>query len=377
MDKGIKVFAALDVHKDTITMAAAEADSRAPARQIGRMAHDVNKLLKALGKVGAPGEVHVVYEAGPTGYGLQRALMAKGYVCEVIAPSLIPKRAGDRIKTDRRDSVRLAELSRAGELRSVWVPDPRDEAIRDLSRAREAAIHDRTQARLRLRGFLLRHGLRYPGKTAWTKSFHLWLTTLNFGPDGSHTAFTEYQMAVQWADQRIERLTRAVSESITGWRFEPVVQALMALRGVDVITAIGLTAEIGDLNRFDHPRKLMGYLGLVPSEQSSGDKVQRGSITKTGNGHARRLLIEAAWHYRHAPRIGQRAHARQQGLAEPLQAHAWKAQLRLSRRFAALDARGVQRNKVCVAVARELAGFIWAIGLQAMQPDTALATNRQ
>ena len=367
MDKGIKFFVALDVHKDSITMAAADAgSSRAPARQIGRVAHDVNKLLKALAKVGAPGEVHVVYEAGPTGYGLQRALAAKGYACEVIAPSLIPKRPGDRIKTDRRDSLNLAHLSRNGDLRAVWVPDPRDEAIRDVSRAREDAVNERTQARLRLRGFLLRHGVRYPGKTAWTKSFHNWLTTLNFGPDGSHTAFTEYQLAVQWADQRVDRLTRALGESIAGWRFEPAVQALMALRGVDVVTAIGLLAEIGDLSRFDHPRKLMGYLGLVPAEQSSGDTVQRGSITKTGNGHARRLLIEAAWHYRHTARIGQRAHARQQGVAEPLQAHAWNAQLRLIRRFTALQARGVQRNKICVAVARELAGFVWSIGRQAM-----------
>ena len=366
MEEGIKFFVALDVHKDSITMAVAQAGSRTPARQAGRMPHDVNKVLKALAKMGAPGEGHVVYEAGPTGYGLQRALVAKGYTCEVIAPSLIPKRAGDRVKTDRRDSVRLAELSRSGELRSVRVPEPRDEAIRDLSRAREDAVNERAQVRLRLRGFLLRHDVRYPGKTAWTKSFHRWLTTLNFVTDGSHTAFTEYQMAVQWADQRVERLTRALSESITGWRFEPVLKALMALRGVDVVTAIGLTAEIGDLNRFDHPRKLMSYLGLVPSEQSSGDKVRRGSITKTGNGHARRLLIEAAWHYRFAPRIGTRAHARQQGVAEPLQAHAWKAQLRLSRRFAALNARGLHPNKVCVAVARELAGFIWSIGRQAM-----------
>src|SRR5690606_38177943 len=246
------------------------------------------------------------------------------------------------------------------------VPDPRDEAIRDLSRAREDAVNARAQARNQLRGFLLRHGVRYPGKTAWTKSFHNWLTTLNFGPDGSHTVFTEYQMAVQWADQRLQRVTQALRDSIGGWRLAPAVQALMALRGVDVVTAIGLVAEIGDLNRFEHPRQLMGYLGLVPSEHSSGDTVRRGSITKTGNGHARRLLIEAAWHYRFAPRIGKRAHIRQREVAEPLQAHAWKAQLRLSRRFAALDARGVHRNKVCVAVARELAGFVWSIGRQAM-----------
>ena len=371
MDKGIKFFVGLDVHMDSIVMGVGEAASRAPARLVGRMAHDVPKVTKALAKLGAPSEVHVVYEAGPTGYGLQRALVAKGYRCEVIAPSLIPRRAGDRIKTDGRDCLRLAESSRSGELRAVWVPDPRDEGVRDLSRAREDAVNARTQARLQLRAFLLRQGARYPGKTAWTQSFHRWLATLNFGPDGAHTAFTEYQLAVQWADQRLERLTQALAGSIAGWRFEPVVQALLALRGVDVVTAIGLVAEIGDLSRFEHPRKLMGYLGLVPSEHSSGEQVRRGSITKTGNGHARRLLIEAAWNYRFKPRIGPRAHQRQQGLAEPIQASAWKAQVRLSQRFAALDARGVHRNKVCVAVARELAGFVWAIGRQAMNPPPA------
>jgi transposase len=371
MEEGIKFFVGLDVHKDSIVMAVAEAGSRNPGRLVGRMAHDVPKVVKALAKLGAPAEVHVVYEAGPTGYGLQRALASKGYRCEVIAPSLIPKRAGDRVKTDGRDSLGLAHSSRAGELRAVWVPDPKDEAIRDLSRAREDAVNARTQARLHLRAFLLRRGMRYPGKTAWTRSFYGWLAMLNFGQDGAHTAFTEYQLAVQWADQRVERLSRALADSIAGWRFEPVVQALLALRGVDVLTAVGLVAEIGDLSRFEHPRKLMGYLGLVPSEHSSGEQLRRGSITKTGNGHARRLLIEAAWNYRFKPRIGQRAHERQQGLAEPIQASAWKAQLRLSQRFAALDARGVHRNKVCVAVARELAGFVWAIGQQAMNPAPA------
>ncbi len=371
MEEGIKFFVGLDVHKDSIVMAVAEAGSRSPGRLVGRMPHDVPKVVKALAKLGAPAEVHVVYEAGPTGYGLQRALASKGYRCEVIAPSLIPKRAGDRIKTDGRDSLGLAQSSRAGALRAVWVPDPRDEGIRDLSRAREDAVNARTQARLQLRAFLLRQGVRYPGKTAWTQSFYRWLAMLNFGQDGAHTAFTEYQLAVQWADQRVERLTRALADSIAGWRFEPVVQALLALRGVDVVTAIGLVAEIGDLSRFEHPRKLMGYLGLVPSEHSSGEQLRRGSITKTGNGHARRLLIEAAWNYRFKPRIGRRAHERQQGLAEPIQASAWKAQLRLSRRFAALEARGVHRNKVCVAVARELAGFVWAIGQQATNPAPA------
>ena len=366
MEHDIRIFVGLDVHKDTIAMAVAEA-GRQPARLIGTLAHDLKRLLKALAKLGAPEQVHVVYEAGPTGYGLQRALAAKGYVCEVIAPSQIPRRAGDRIKTDRRDSLRLAQCSRAGELRAIWVPDPEDEAIRDLTRAREDAVNSRTQARHQLKGFLLRHGVRFEGRTSWTRTYYRWLGTLNFGLSGAQTAFTEYWQAVQWADERVERLSRASAASIAGWRFEPVVAALQALRGIDVVSAIALVAEIGDLGRFAHPRKLMGYLGLVPSERSSGERVARGSITKTGNAHARRLLTEAAWNYRFKARIGYRAQQRQEGLPQEIRDTAWKAQLRLTARFARLNARGVQVNKICVAVARELAGFIWAIGTQAQR----------
>jgi len=360
MDEGIKVFVGLDVHKDSIAMAAAEA-GRAPGRQIGTIAHDVNKLIKALAKLGEPGAMHVVYEAGPTGYGLQRLLAARGSRCEVVAPSLIPRRAGERIKTDRRDALRLAELSRAGQLRAVWIPDTTDEAIRDLQRAREDAVNARTQARHQLKGFLLRHDIRFPGRSSWTKTFYRWLGTLNFGATSSQTAFTEYVQAVQACDERVARLSAALCASIQGWRFEPVVLALQALRGIDVLSAIGLVAEIGDIQRFDHPRKLMAYLGLVPSEQSSGERVRKGSITKTGNAHARRLLTEAAWNYRFKPRIGYQAQRRQEALSQTVRDIAWKAQLRLSQRFSKLLARGVQVNKVCVAVARELSGFIWDI----------------
>ena len=360
MDQRIKVFVGLDVHKDSIAIAAA-ATGREAGRVVGRVIHDVPALLKVLAGLGGPAGLHVVYEAGPTGYGLQRALAARGYRCEVIAPSLIPKRAGDRIKTDRRDCVRLAELSRAGELRAVWIPDAGDEAIRDLARAREDAINARTQARHQLKAFLLRHQIRYGGKTAWTQAFYPWLAGLNFGAANSQTAFTEYHLAVQAADQRVQRLTQALQASVAGGRFEPVVAALQALRGIDVVSAMGLVAETGDIARFDHPRKLMAYLGLVPSESSSGDRLRKGSITKTGNAHARRLLTEAAWNYRFAPRIGRGAQRRQEGLAETIRALAWKAQLRLTRRFSSLNARGVHHNKVCVAVARELAGFVWAI----------------
>ena len=242
MEESTKVHVGLDVHKDSITIGAAE-PGRAPARVIGKTAHDVNKLLKVLVKLGRPEQLHIVYEAGPTGYGLQRALQARGYLCEVIAPSQMPRRPGDRVKTDGRDCVQLAECSRAGQLRAVWVPDPADEAIRDLSRAREDAVNSRTKARQQLKGFLLRHGVRYTGKTSWTKAFYRWLATLSFGAGASQTAFTEYWLAVQAADDRVQRLTQALQPSIAGWRFEPVVAALQALRGIDVISAIGLAPD--------------------------------------------------------------------------------------------------------------------------------------
>ncbi len=370
MDERSKIHVGLDVHKDSISVAAAE-PGRAPARLIGKVAHDVNKLLKVLTKIGSAEQLHVVYEAGPTGFGLQRALASRGYVCEIIAPSQMPKRPGNRVKTDGRDSIQLAECSRAGQLSAIWIPDPEDEAIRDLSRAREDAVNNRTQARHQLKGFLLRHDVRYTGKTSWCGAFYRWLATLNFGAGAAQTAFTEYWQAVRSAEDRVDRLTKALVGSIAGWRFEPVVSALQSLRGVAAITSIGLVAEIGDLARFDHPRKLMGYLGLVLSEHSSGQHTSRGSITKTGNAHARRLLTEAAWNYRFKPRIGKEAQIRQQELSEAVRTTAWKAQLRLTERFAALNARGVQINKACIAVARELAGFIWAIGTQAQHEKSA------
>jgi len=295
-------------------------------------------------------------------------LAARGYDCRIIAPSLIPRRAGERVKNDRRDCLRLAELARAGELKAIWLPEPQDEAIRNLARAREDAVNVRTQARHQLKAFLLRAGVAYRGKTSWTKAHARWLATLSFAQAGDQIAFTEYCAAVTSADERVARLTTALSQAVAGWRFEPVVRALQALRGIDTVAAIGLVAEIGDIGRFAHPRQLMGYLGLVPSEASSGERVRRGSITKAGNGHARRLLTEAAWNYRFKPRVGYRAQSRQEALSEAIRAHAWKAQLRLTARFATLRAGGLQINKICVAVARELAGFVWALARDAAEP---------
>lgn len=366
MEERIKFFVGLDVHAETIEVGVAEA-GREPGRCVGSIKHDVPKLLKLLARYGDSRDVHVVYEAGPTGYGLQRALAKRGYRCEVIAPSLIPKRAGDRVKTDRRDCKRLAELSRAGELCRVWVPDPADEAIRDLARAREDAVNARKQARQQLKAFLLRHELRYRQRTSWTKTFYRWLSSLSFQSSGAQTAFTEYWQAVGSADERVARLTDALVRSIAGWRFEPVVKALLVLRGIDWISAISLVAEIGDMQRFSHPRQLMAYLGLVPSEHSSGERVVRGGITKAGNGHGRRLLTEAAWNYRFRARIGYAAQRRAEDLPQLLRDIGWKAQLRLTGRFARLRARGLHQNKVCVAIARELAGFVWAIARKQLE----------
>lgn len=364
MDERIKFFVGLDAHKDSISMAACEA-GREPARFVGTIGPDVRGLFKLLAKAGDPAQVSVVYEAGPTGYGLYRELLQRGYCCEIIAPTLIPRRPGSRVKNDRRDCLRLAELSRAGELKAIWVPDEAHEALRNLWRAREDAVGMRLKARQQLKALLLRKARRYPGKTSWTKSHERWIAEQRFEHAGDRIALAEYQLAVQAAEQRVQRLTAALIEATQGWRFEPVVAALRALRGIDTVAAIGLVAEIGDIARFGTARQLMGYLGLVPSEHSSGDSIQRGSITKTGNSHARRLLTEAAWNYRFPARMSHSLGQRSKELPETIRHHAWKAQLRLCSRFARLSSRGVQHNKVCIAVARELAGFVWAIAHQA------------
>lgn len=374
MDEISKIHVGLDVHKDSVSIGVAQ-PGREPGKLLTKIAHHLPKLLKQLDKLGTPAQLHIVYEAGPTGFGLARSLLARGYDCEVIAPSKTPRRPGERVKTDNRDCIMLAEYSRSGALHAVWIPDAADEAIRDLSRAREDAIDARHRARLQLKSFLLRHDVRYTGKTSWCHAHCLWLAEQTFDADASQTAFTEYCLTVQAADQRVERLTQALEGAVTQWRFADVVAALQALRGVAMVTAIGLVAEIGDFSRFDHPRKLMGYLGLVPCEHSSGERTSRGSITKTGNAHARRLLTEAAWQYRHPARISRAAQLRQEGLSEQVRATAWKAQLRLSRRFAALNKRGLQINKACIAVARELAGFVWAIGQRAMVEAATKTTH--
>jgi transposase len=282
----------------------------------------------------------------------------------VVAPSNTPRRVRDRIKTDRRDSLKLAGLARAGELTPIYVPDVKDEAMRDLVRTREDAVAMQRQARHRLAALLLRNDLRYAGKTAWTAAHRRWIAELKLPQPAQRIAFEEYVQTVEEATQRVLRLTQCIEQELVHWRWRSVVAALQACRGIQLIHAARIVAELGDLARFDHPRQLMGYLGLIPSEDSSGEHRHQGAITKAGNCSARRALVEAAWAYRYSAKVSPIIARRQTELPKAAIDIAWKAQLRLCARFRQLSARGVNRNKIVVAIARELAGFVWAIARQ-------------
>jgi transposase len=360
VSKVITAFVGLDVHKDSTAIGVAEAGREEP-RFVGTVGPHLSQLLKYLKKLGKPENVLVVYEAGPCGYVLARQLWAEGYPCEVIAPNKMPRSQGDRIKTDRRDALTLALLSRSGNLVSVHVPDECDEAIRDLSRAREDAVQARLKARQQLKGLLLRHGHRYTGKSSWNDAHERYLASLTFPDPAQHIAFTEYRQAVREWDERITRLTDAMRARAENWRFKPVVHALMTLRGIDFISAMTLVAEIGDFRRFAQATDLMGFLGLVPTAHNSGDTRRQGSITKSGNGHARRILVESAWNYRFSARISAALQVRQEGQPKVVRDIAWKAQLRLTKRYRRLSSRNLNPNKICVAIARELSGFVWDI----------------
>jgi transposase len=328
---------------------------------VGTTGPRLTELTKALAHLGQPAQLHLAYEAGPCGYTLAREMNAR---CEVIAVAKTPRKPGERIKTDRRDALMLARYLRAGELTPVTIPDARDEALRDLSRAREDAVRARLKARQQLKALLLRHGQRYEGKTSWTAAHERYLGEVSFEHPAQNIAYAEYRAAVRDANDRVERLEAALRDQVEDWRFAPVVRALMTLKGIDFVAAVTLVAELGDLARFAHPTELMSYLGLVPSEYSTGESRRQGKITKAGNGHVRRVLIESAWSYRYSPRMSRERVVRCEGQPKAIRELAWKAQLRLCNRYRKLTARGVHQNKVCVAIARELAAFVWDIARQ-------------
>jgi transposase len=362
-------YVGLDVHKQGIVVAVAEDGLRGEVREYGRIANTpaaLDRLARKLSREGV--KLRFCYEAGPCGYGIQRHLSARGHECVVVAPSLIPKRAGDRVKTDRRDAASLARLHRAGELTAVWVPDAGHEAMRDLVRARLDAVHALRRARQQLSGFLLRQGCHY-GRPAWTKLHRRWLAGLKFEHAVHHIVLEDYIAAVEAAQARRDRLTAQIEAMLADWTLAPVVAALQTMRGMALVNAATLIAELGDLSRFTNPRQLMAYLGLVPSEHSSGASVKRGGLTKAGNSAARRLLIEAAWGYRFPARVSRELLLRQEEQPKPIREIAWKAQLRLCARYRKLARTGKPANVVTAAIARELAGFIWAIARRV--PPTA------
>src|ERR1700726_3078092 len=357
-------YVGLDVHKESIVVAVASGGLRGEVREYGRIANTAAALDRLLRKLGVDGmALRFCYEAGPCGYGIQRRLSAQGHECVVVAPSLIPKRAGDRVKTDRRDAASLAKLHRAGELTAVWVPDARHEAMRDLVRARLDAVHSLRRARQQLSGFLLRQGCHY-GRPAWTKLHRRWLAGLIFEQAIHHIVLEDYIAAVEAAEARRDRLTAQIETMLPDWTLAPVVAALQTMRGIAMVNAATLIAELGDLSRFADPRQLMAYLGLTPSEYSSGSSVRRGGITKAGNGAARRLLIEAAWSYRFPARLSRELLLGQESQPKPIRDIAWKGQVRLCARYRRLARTGKPANVVTTAIARALTGFVWAIARQ-------------
>lgn len=355
-------YVGLDVHKNSITIAIADEGRDKEIRTYGSIENKTASIDKFVRKLVSDGSIlRFVYEAGPCGYTLYHHLTQKGYECMVAAPSLIPQKSGCRIKNDGRDAVNLARLHRAGELTGVYVPNPEDEAIRDLTRAREDAKAAAKKAKQQLSAFLLRNGHVYTGRSNWLKAHFNWISDIKMAHPSQQFTLQEYVDAVHASNDRVDRHTAQIQKLVEQWRMAPVVKALQAMRGVSLLVAATTVAELGDLNRFDHPSKLMAHLGLIPSEHSSGDSVKRGSITKTGNGHVRRVLVEAAQAYRLPARVSRILLKRQEGLDPEVIKIAWKAQVRLCDRYRRLAGKGKPKNVVTIAIARELAAFIWAI----------------
>jgi transposase len=361
---GYAAFVGLDVHKDTIAVAVA-LPGRARPEYRGEIAHEPKVVRKWMDRMNSEFDGVMLlfcYEAGPCGYGLYRQLTEAGHDCQVVAPSLIPKKPGERIKTDRRDALKLARLLRAGDLTAVWVPDTEQEAMRDLTRARDDMKSQERKARQQLNAFLLRRGHHWPsGKKRWTKTHFNWLESIPFEQPWLQIVLQEYIDAVKAATQRVDDLTDQLMQALPGWSLAPVVDSLVALRGIDKLAATVLLAELGDISRFDSPKQLMAYLGLVPSEHSTGSRRRQGAITLTGNGHARRMLVECAWSYRFPARQTMHLKRKAKDASEMAKAIAWRAQKRLCGRYRQLSHAGKNIKLVCVAIARELVGFLWDI----------------
>jgi transposase len=357
-------FVAFDVAKTKHAVALAESGRAGEIRFVGEIENAPATIARTIKKLAARhGRLHVCYEAGPTGYGLYRQIRELGHDCMVVAPSLIPQRPGERVKTNRRDAVTLARLHRAGELTGVWVPDAKHEAIRDLVRAREAAGDDLRRKRQQLLSFLLRHGRLYTaGRDHWTQAHRRWLARQSFEHPAQQIVFQEGVDAIDDAAGRLRRVDEQLASAVPSWSMAPVVEAYQAMRGASFLVAVTFAAEIGDVRRFDTPRQLMAFLGLVPGERSTGDTVRRTGLTLAGNRRARRVLIEAAWTYRFPARVSDALRTRLDGLPKAVREIAWKAQIRLCARYRRLSAAGKKPPVVVAAIAREVAAFLWAIG---------------
>jgi transposase len=361
-----EAFVGIDVAKLRNAIAIADSGREGEVRFLGEVDASDQSMRRVIQRLADRFDrVHFCYEAGPTGYGLYRLIRSMGHECMVVAPSLIPRKPGDRVKTNRRDALALARLLRAGELTAVWVPDKGHEAMRDLVRARAAAVETLRVHRQHVSAFMLKHGRVYPRKKGWTMRYLRWLQEQPFDHPAHQIALQEMVEAVRVSKERVERLERVIEEFVPAWSLGPVVRALQTLRGVELIVAVTFATEVGDVQRFENPRQLMGYLGLVPGERSTGETVRRGGITKAGNGRVRHMLVESAWTYRHPPRVGAKKLYRLEQAPPKVREIAWKAQTRLTTRYRMLSGRGKKTTVVCTAIARELAGFMWAVAREA------------
>lgn len=368
----VKAYIGLDVHKEKIVIGVAQGEG--PAFIHGKCSSDIRVFMKALRKLlkkyeWGKAEVRLCYEAGPCGFPLARHLLRMGYAVEVIAPSLIPTKSGDRVKTDKRDARKLARLYRAGELTAIHIPDEDDEVIRDLCRARTDAVDDRTRTKQRLGAFLLRNGHHYTGRSNWTEAHHRYLRELVLVDPIQKLILEEYVQALDATIERVESIEDHMRIRLEDWNRRGFVEALQGLKGFQLVASMVVAGELGDLTRFSHPRKLMDFLGLVSSEHSTGERRRQGAITKCGNSHVRWMLVEVVHAYRLPPKISKQLSKRQEGLNGAIKTVSWKAQKRLYKRYVRLKVRGLHENKIMVALARELASFVWEVAQIVQTPD--------